>query len=511
MAIPLNLPKICACIGHSNANQAAALALASCDHGEEFLELRIDALADPSGGPRIIKRILRRHPDVTVLATCRRKASGGSFAGAISQQLAVLREALAAGAGIVDIEIETIDQAPDALDPFRASCTTLASYHNFEKTPALGPVMRRLERTGADILKVATRVNRPSDNLKLLALCKDRTNVVVAGMGETGSVARLISPQRGGLFTYAAPDSYAWPVGKRRTSLRAEPTAPGQVSAVTARDLYRVQRGSSSTKIYAVIANPVGHSMSPLIHNRAFKARRFDGIYVPLLLEPTHMGDFFRTLRELPLQGASVTIPHKQRVIRHLDSLDQAARGIGAVNTLYWKRGRLCGTNTDAEGIVKPLSARVKLNRSRVLVVGNGGAAKAAIVALKQQGSQVTVTGRNAGRARRLARLHGVDSLAFDRLADTHFDVLVQATPVGMLPNTEANLFPGDIPADVVFDLVYNPLETTLLKHAAATGRVVISGIEMFVEQAAAQFQIWTGQDAPREVMRNAVLERTVK
>ena len=300
-------------------------------------------------------------------------------------------------------------------------------------------------------------------------------------------------------------------MGGSAPRLEGPPTAPGQVTASSARQLYRVERGTADTRIYAVVAKPVGHSKSPLIHNRAFRASGYDGLYVPMLVEPGHIGDLVRTMREMPLSGVSVTIPHKQSVVEHLDSIDSLAEGIGAVNTIYWKNGSLVGTNTDAIGITAPLGKRMNLRGASALVVGNGGAAKAAVVALRQRGVQVAVTGRNPRRVGRLARLHAVEAIDFTQLGDRYFDVLVQATPVGMLPNVNGNLFPDRIPADVVFDLVYNPLETALLKRAAEAGKVVVSGIEMFVEQAAAQFQIWTGLDAPRDVMREAVLARTVK
>lgn len=508
MPVPLQLPKICVCIGHADARHAADLAVASCDRGESFLELRIDHLDDPAAGPGVVERIARSHPETTVVATCRRAPYGGRFAGPLDQQVSILLEAVAAGAGIVDVEIEAFAESPDVLAPFRGICTTLVSFHDFARTPELTPVIRRLAATGADILKVATHVQRPSDNLRLLALCADRDNVVVTGMGETGSVARMVSPARRGLFTYAAPDAPASDQGCAEPA--AAPTAPGQVPAAAVRNLYRVQSASVDTPVFAVIAKPVGHSMSPLIHNRSFQALGYDGLYVPMLVEPDDIADFFHTARNLPIRGASVTIPHKQSVIPHLDRVDEAALEIGAVNTIYWDQGRMCGTNTDARGIVEPLSQRVRLDGAQVLVVGNGGAARAAIVALRREGARVVVTGRNPERIGRLAGQLGADALAFERLAGEYFDVLVQATSVGMLPDAEGNLFPGRIPADVVFDLVYNPLETALLKRARADKKVTISGVEMFVEQAAEQFRIWTGMDAPRDVMRSAVLGRRV-
>ena len=503
--------KICVCIGHGDSAQAEAVAMASCARGERLLELRIDMLADPRSGPEIIGRVRKLHPEVTVLATCRLAENGGGFSGSITRQLAILRDSVKAGAGLVDVEIETIEQAPGWLWALGGNALTLASYHDFDETPPLEPVMRRLDRTGADIYKVATRVQCPSDNLRLLDLCSRRRSMVVAGMGETGTTTRLVSPSRGGLFSYVAPDPYDWKAAGGSIKIDSLPTAPGQISASLARDLFRVSRATPETKVYAVIAKPVGHSKSPLIHNRAFAATGYDGIYVPMLVEPGHIDDFFRVMWQLPLSGISVTIPHKQSVIRHLDRVEPAAHGIGAVNTIYWDAGELVGANTDAIGITSPLSKCVQLRGTRALVVGNGGAAKAAVVALKQEGAGVVVTGRNPQRVNALAGLHGVDAIEFPKLRDEYFDILVQATSVGMLPDVDGNLFPGRIPADIVFDLVYNPLETALLRHAASQKKVVISGIEMFIEQAAAQFQIWTGLEAPLQVMRDAVLERTVE
>lgn len=500
---PAALPRICTSIGHSAGSGAFALAAASCEAGESLLELRLDLLDEPGTGPVLVRRILARHPETLLIATCRRKANGGSFEGSAQEQVAILGAAVAAGARLVDIEVESVEDSPGILDGLRARATTVVSYHNFSCTPALRSVVRRLDAARADVIKVATAVDRPTDNLRLLDICADRPNAVVSGMGETGTVSRLLSPLRGGLFAYASPDGASVD--------GVPPTAPGQTTASAARRLFRLAEGSLATKVFAIIGKPIGHSKSPLIHNRAFNATGLDGIYIPLLVEPGDVGDFMELMRSMPIAGASVTIPHKQAVIPYLDAIDPAAEGIGAVNTLFWKDGKLAGTNTDATGVSAPLGKRVRLDRSRVLVVGNGGAAKAAVVALRRAGSRVFVTGRNPARVESLARRHGADPVAFGSLGDRSFDVLIQSTPVGMLPDVDGTLFPGRIPADVVFDLVYNPLETALLRHARRQGKTVISGIEMFLEQAVAQFRIWTGLDAPRAVMRAAVLERRVK
>lgn len=473
---------------------------------EAFIELRIDLLSDPDEGPSIVRSVRGRGGGTAILATCRRAGNGGRFAGSVASQLSLLRRAVAAGARLVDVEIETLREAPGALAPLAEQATTVASYHNFERTPDLKSVMEELEATGADVCKVATLVRHPTDNLRLLDLCRRRANTVVAGMGEIGVAARVLSPARGGLFTYVAPDAPGSGPDGAASGPAPRPTAPGQVGVSEAEALYRVHRHRASTRVFAVIAKPVGHSKSPLLHNRAFAETGYDGVYIPMLVGPDQLEDFRLLLRRMPLAGVSVTIPHKQRVMRHLDEIEESAREIGAVNTLYWKGGSLVGANTDARGITGPLSARLALRNARALVVGNGGAAKAAVVALQREGAEVWVTGRSAERVRSLCSIHGARPVTFSEAVSRSYQVLIQATPVGMSPDGNGTLFPERIPAELVFDLVYNPLETALLRHARAQGKQVISGAEMFLEQAAAQFEIWTELDAPRAAMRRALL-----
>lgn len=505
-----DLPKICVSIGHGEPIAAQEHALANSGQAESFVELRIDQLTVPTLGSRITANVRREHPGSPILATCRRSGNGGHFRGSISEQIDLLQAAVNSGADLVDIEIETIEEFPAALEPFRGKALTIASYHNFQETPDLPPILRKMVATRADILKVATAIRRPDDNLKLLELCWQRPNMVVAGMGEAGTPTRLLAPKYGALFTYAAPDQH--PLADREPVLsEVLPTAPGQIPATSMRDLYRVASANSETKIFAVIGDPVAQSKSPRIHNLAFQAAGFDGMYLPLLVKPDQLGNFIRLMRELPLSGASVTIPHKESVLERVDDIGPFTEAIGAVNTLYWKDGRLTGTNTDAHGIAIPLGRRAEFDDAKALVVGTGGAAKAAIAALQWLGANVWVSGRDRRKASRVASQLEALSMPFSRVADQNFDVMIHATPVGMWPDVEGNLFPDRVPAEIVFDLVYNPVETALLKRAADQGKTVISGIEMFIEQAAKQFHLWTGTDAPHDVMRNAVLERTVR
>ena len=507
------LPRICVALGCGESAQLQRLALNTCESGEDFLEIRLDMLDRAESGIPVIRRVMRRYPGAVIIATCRRTPNGGEFRGGMDEQAKVLGQALSAGAALLDVEIETAQAAPRIIERFRERVRVIVSCHDFEKTPALGPLLARLERIPADIYKISTTVRKPSDNVRILELAagNEETPLVILGMGEAGAPSRILGPSRGSIFGFGAPDVPASARKRGRSGgpqpAGPQPTAAGQITASLMRARYQVQKRKSSSEVYGVVAFPVGHSMSPALHNRAFQSKRVDAVYLPFLVEPARLADFFRFVRELPVAGFSVTIPHKQGVLRHLHSVDRLARRIGAVNTVYRRAGKLCGVNTDAIGVTAPLEKKISLKMATVLIAGNGGAARGAIFAARDKGARVTLTGRNPRRVRALARACGVEAAGREKLSGRHFDILIHATPLGMSPNIDGCFFSGDIPADMVFDMVYNPLETLLLKKARAAGKETISGLEMFIEQAAAQFEIWTGETAPRTVMKKSVLQ----
>ena len=273
------------------------------------------------------------------------------------------------------------------------------------------------------------------------------------------------------------------------------------------RSLYRIDKFTKDGKIFGVIADPVRHSVSPQVHNRAFQSRRIDAIYVPLLVSPTQLRDFFQFAVSVPVAGFSVTIPHKRRTLRYLDYVEPLARRIGAVNTVWRKAGKWRGANTDAAAVSGPLSKIIRLAGATALILGNGGAARGAACALADAGAKVSLTGRNPDRVRALARLTGGESLLHEQALAKHFDIVVNATPVGMWPNVDDCYFKDKIPGEIVFDMVYNPLETTLIRRAREQGKQVVPGIRMFIEQAVRQFEIWTGETAPRVAMEAAALD----
>jgi 3-dehydroquinate dehydratase/shikimate dehydrogenase len=490
------LPRICIALGFPEVEALLAHARQEYDAGERFFEFRLDYLADPEQGVASMRKFLARHSDCTILATCRRHQNHGRYNGSVEEQVRILDSAIKAGARAVDIEIESAENCAGRLEALRSRAYLLLSYHNYGGTPPLDSVLRRMLRIEADGYKVVTTARKPSDNYRLLALGRafSKTPTVLLAMGETGFPTRVLSTAFGGLYTYAAPTTSGG-------------TAAGQVCAHQLRHLYRVEKFTRDARIYGVIADPVRHSISPAVHNRAFQARRADAVYLPFLVKPAQLKDFLVLADKMPLAGFSVTIPHKQRILRYLDVVDPLARRIGAVNTVWRKAGKWRGTNTDAAGVTAPLQRHMRLGKASVLVAGNGGAARGAAFAVGALGARLAITGRNLDRVRALAKACDAEPLSREQAEARMFDVLIHATPLGMFPRVDQCFFEKRVPGKLVLDMVYNPLETILARKAKDQGATVIAGLEMFLEQAAGQYEIWTGDNAPRAVMERAAVE----
>ena len=464
--------------------------------GESFLEFRLDYLPDPIRGVEAMASFLKSYPSCAVLATCRRHQNHGKFNGSIEDQLRVLSLSIDRGARAVDIEIETAEIVPERCAELRSRAYLLISWHHFETTPPLDPVLRRMRKVPADVYKIVSTARKPTDTGRILAAARlsPKIPLVTLAMGETGFPSRVLSTALGSVFSYAAP-------------AHVQGTAPGQVNARQMRTLYRIDKFTKDAKIFGVVADPVRHSISPQVHNRAFQSRRMDAVYVPLLVNQNQLRDFFQFAEELPLSGFSVTIPHKRRILRYLDFIDPLAKRIGAVNTVVRKAGRWRGYNTDADAVSGPLAKLLKLPKASALILGNGGAARGAACALIDAGMTVSLTGRNPDRVRALARAVGGTGITHEQAVKSHFDVIINATPVGMWPHQNECPFDGKIPADIVFDMVYNPLETVLIRNAKEQGKKVVPGVKMFIEQAVKQFELWTGETAPRSAMETAALD----
>jgi len=496
----LRLDKLCVAVQAETAAELFARAEAVLQDAN-FLEFRLDSLHKPAAALPALKDFLTRHRQVTAIATCRRKEFGGAFSGTLNSEVEILLKAAESGCQIVDLEVESAEQtSPSQLAKFRAALASagaalLVSFHDFIRTKALDQAAQRIEVFQPEFVKVVSTARSLTDNLAVLRLIEDqslRTHVVGIAMGEEGLVSRVLGPRAGAAFTFAS-------------SGHGAETAPGQITARTLLDLYRVEHLDQATRIFGVAGNPISHSLSPLMHCTAFRRESVNAVMLPLKVKA--LGDLLTLTRELPLAGVAVTMPLKQEVLPHLANMDPLTARIGACNTLRTGAdGKLYGFNTDVAGVVRPLEKRMKIKGSRILVIGAGGAARAAIFGLVEQGAEVFVSNRTHETAVALARKAKAKSLKQDQLAKSHFDAIINTTPCGMagvkqtLPVKESELN-----AALVFDMVYNPLETPLLKLASSRGLAVIGGIEMFVQQGARQFEIWTGKPAPEAEMQRVV------
>lgn len=463
-----------------------------------FLEFRLDYLPKPAEGISRIRQFLYELGEVTAIATCRRAPNGGKFKGSIHAELEILQKAVEAGCDLIDIEIETAEELkPAELDRMRSlGAALIISYHDFKTTGDLDKVFDRIHKFRPDYIKVVSTATCLADNVKMMRFLErtsDQANMIGICMGEQGLISRVLGVRAGSVFTFASASP-------------GEETGPGQVAARTLHEIYRIGEVSPATKVYGVIGNPVAHSLSPLIHNLAFRRETVNAVF--LALQATNIEDVLALVREIPLHGMAVTMPFKGDILKHLANTDNLSEKIGACNTVVRALdGKLYGFNTDVAAIIRPLERRLPLRGARVLVIGAGGAARAAVFGLKDKGAEVTIVNRTPEAAQKLAKQAKVKTIKYEQLAKARFDVILNATPIGMRGHKQQSwLKPEHLNARLVFEMVYNPVETPLLRMAREKAMAVITGVEMFVQQGARQFEIWTGKPAPEEEMLRAVI-----
>jgi 3-dehydroquinate dehydratase/shikimate dehydrogenase len=460
-----------------------------------LLEFRLDYLKQPLAALAKIRRFLETHRYATAIATCRRAASGGKFKGSLAAQLEVLSKAHAAGCQIVDLELESALRAkPEALARLRSRAGLIVSFHDFHGTRHLEQTLGKMLKVPADFYKVVSTATTLSDNVAMMKFVQaesDQHALIGLCMGEQGIISRVLSVRAGSVFTFGAVNA----------GLK---TAAGQVSVADLHGAYRIDQVDAATRIYGVAGDPIAHSLSPVIMNTALRRENVNAVYLPLHAKT--LKDLIHCVREIPLHGLSIAMPYKQAILPYLDNTDAHTAKIGACNTVVrGQEGKLYGFNTDIAGIIRPLEQRLAIEGAKVLVLGAGGAARAAVFALKERAAEVWILNRTSVKGQKLARQAKARTIPSAGLSKVAFDVIVNATPVGMGNTRDCPLKDEEIQARVVFDMVYDPVETHLLQVARTKGIAVIPGIEMFVQQAARQFEIWTGKPAPAGEMLRAV------
>jgi 3-dehydroquinate dehydratase/shikimate dehydrogenase len=450
----------------------------------DLIELRLDSVSDPDVAGALAGR---RGP---VIVTCRPGWEGGHFSGSEEDRRRILGEALTLGAEYVDIESRA--GFDDLLAQSRGRRVVL-SYHDFKGSPVdLPALVRSMRATGAEVVKVAIKTDRLTDCLPLLELgagMKGHGDFVLIGMGPCGLATRVLASRFGSAWGYAGSEG-----------------AAGQISSSAMLNDYRFRSISDDTDVYGLAGTPLTHSVSPAMHNATFASTDLDAVYLPF---PAVSADDFLTFgRALGVKGASVTIPHKIALFERVDEVDAVSRRIGAINTIRMIDGRWVGGNTDVEGFLHPLIDRLNLKTLKASILGSGGAARAVAVALSSSGCRVRVHARNRQHAEQMSVVTSCEVGPYPPERGS-WDLLVNCTPVGMYPHVDETPIDGaDLTGRYVYDLVYNPTGTRLLRDAARAGCQTIGGLEMLVAQAHEQFHWWTGVRPPAGVMREAALKR---
>jgi 3-dehydroquinate dehydratase/shikimate dehydrogenase len=490
---------ICVTIGRGRHASLAEEWMAASAAGAELVELRVDCLRrEPD-----MKRILKHRP-TPIVFTARRGVDGGLWRGHEEKREQLLREAIVMGAEFIDLEV-------DVASKIRRFGKTrrIISYHNFKETPEnLPDIVEECAKQDADIIKIVTTVTSVAQAARVLRLgarTSQKIPTIAIGMGELGFFTRILGRKFGAPLTYAGfhPERQF---------------APGMPRFHTLKRDYFYEQINARTEVFAVIGAPIEQSLSPPIHNAAFRSLDLNKVMVPFLIPADSLMPSLKALEFLGIKGMSVTIPHKEAIVPLLTDKDVSVESTGACNTVVFDEGKAVGFNTDYQAALDSLDqalgrlpgAPTPLLDRQALILGAGGVARAIAFGLARSGASVTIANRHDDRATALAEDVGCRTVSWGMRAGTIADIIVNCTPVGMHPEVDDTPLP---PAAfnksemVVFDTVYHPENTMMLKLAAERACTVVTGVEMFVRQAAHQFRLYTGEDAPMGLMRD-ILKR---
>lgn len=497
---------LCVTIARSRHTAMIAEFEAAGQQGADLTELRLDYIGRAIDLARLIKK---RHTPVVI--TCRRPEDGGRWGRSENERQMILRSAIASGVDYVDLEGDVASDIPRY-----GSTKRIVSLHNFQETPQnLEELHAQLAAKDADIVKIAAQANSFEDCIRMMQLVKNaQVPTIGICMGDMGAVTRILSLHLGSPFTYCAMNS------ERRV-------APGMISFGQMQQIYRPKQINAETQLFGVVADPVAHSLSPLIHNTAFAHQDLNCRYLPFRVPDDDLARFVEWCIEEGIVGLSVTIPHKERLMNYIQEVESAARGIGAINTVVFRNLRGVGYNTDYRAAMDCLQEALRTQKTlqnvdgrdddlfrgrSVLILGAGGVARAIAYGLKQRGSIVTLTNRSLDRAQALARELKAEVLPWSERYQMTPGIIVNCSPVGMHPDIDST--PYEIneqlsPETIVFDTVYNPENTVLIKQAKKAGCLTINGLDMFVRQAAYQYKLFTGVEPPVTLMRETVKRAT--
>jgi len=515
----VNNGKICVSVCAETADEIIAH-IKQAESLADLIEVRFDCLPKhefdrekPEESDQVLYKLFKHHDEVPWISTFRTKEQGGR------RELSNVERENFWNSGfeteICDVEEDIVEDSWYWLWDKR-----ICSYHDFSGTPPdVAVIFERLSNAacekiggGPEIVKIAVQAEDVTDAIPIWKLIEQSraigNHVIPIAMGEAGKWTRILGLAHGSYLTYASLSE-------------GQETADGQITAKDLIEVYRVKELDLDTKVYGVIGDPVSESLSPHMHNAAFIEQNINAVFIPLQVKD--LDGFIRRMvraetREVELNfgGFAVTMPHKQTIIKHLDEIDPTAEKIGAVNTVKIDDGKLIGYNTDAYGFITPLKERFgDLKDARVAVFGAGGAARACVYVLREENADVKLFVRDIQKAKVFANDLGVGISEISnfkfQISDRNFDIIVNATPLGMKGSLEnESIFTAEQLKGVkfVYDLVTRGDDTPLIRVAKKADVTAINGTDMLVQQGAKQFEIWTGQDAPIEKMRDAIQKK---
>lgn len=482
---------ICVSIGRGRHKMMIAEHQHLAEQGAELVELRLDYIRRAVN----LKRLLNDR-QCPVVATCRRRKEHGLWQGSESDRVMLLRAAIAEGVDYVDLEMDIAGKIPRYGNTQR-----IVSYHNFDETPAnIEDIHHKISQLDPDIIKIATMANNPIDNIKLLRLCRDSEIPTTAFcMGDMGLISRVLCGRAGAPMTYATFSS-------------DRKMAPGQLSFSEMREDFHYDSINEDTAILGVIADPVAHSLSPIIHNAAIRDLELNMLYMPFRVPQEYLDEFLKCCPEIGVKGLSVTIPHKEKCLKNINVLDDNVAGIKAANTIVFTENNVFGYNTDCSAAMSSLEETIQeihpdeevFQGRSFMLLGAGGVARAIAFGLSRRGAKVVICARDHRKSEALANSLKCESIDWAVRANFETSVLVNCTPVGMFPKMDESPFEPDWfdKKTIVFDTIYNPEQTLLIKQAREAGCPTITGVDMFVLQAAEQFRLFTGEQPNLEKIR---------
>lgn len=464
-----------------------------------WVELRLDKWIQVD--ENAIGQLRQDYPQLSMIFTLRKQSQGGSFQGAEEKRFHLLFSLLGLRPEYVDIEADTPSSVIERMQRLSPHTKWIVSWHDFQSTPLdLEAIFEDLSAIPADYYKIVTKANSVCDSLRMLCFAKavnaDRSILCALCLGEEGQCTRILSPIVGNPFTFAA-------------LCQGLESASGQLTIHALLDTYHFKKLNCQTMVLGLIGNPVDKSMSDLTHNFVLDSLEINGVYVKFQLIPEELETFFIHIVSLNLKGLSVTMPYKEAVLKFLSSLDTELAAIGACNTIKCEGQILLGCNTDGLGALQAIKLR-DLTHKKMVILGAGGTAKAIAFEAHKRGAHLAILNRTPDKAQHLASSLNayVGAISdFKRLSQEGFDLLIQTTPIGMLPHVnEVPVFIEHIPSKaVVLDAISNPIETKLLKESRLKGCQCISGLEMFIHQAVLQFAYWFGEHIDQKRVEQAI------